>query len=301
MNELASVVIAIPVFNGEKSIDRLINSIINQTYQNIIIYVIDNNSSDGTVAIVQAFQKKDSRIFLQQNTTNIGIINNFNLALSTGLQSNPTFFAWASHDDYYEPEFVEKCVNELVKDKDLTSVTAWCAAMADEKLIFIDKGANLESPFPNERFLNYRLLLHKYGYIGGLFYGIHRSSHLKLVEPMKRLLASDHLPLAEMVLLGKFKIIPTLMIYKSSGGASRNLRYLTRVIGVESFWSRSFPFSRREIEFQRIIFRSLLPFTAKLLLASKSFYIHLKFSLVRDNYHSSKHWLKVLFKRVFSS
>ncbi len=56
------VSICIPVFNGEKTIAKTINSIVNQTYKNIEIIVVDNCSSDSTVEIVQKF--KDSRIRL---------------------------------------------------------------------------------------------------------------------------------------------------------------------------------------------------------------------------------------------
>ena len=54
------VSICIPVFNGEKTIAKTIDSLINQTYKNIEIIVIDNCSSDATVKIVQEFN--DARI-----------------------------------------------------------------------------------------------------------------------------------------------------------------------------------------------------------------------------------------------
>lgn len=54
------VSICIPVFNGGKTIRKTINSVINQTYKNLEIIIVDNCSTDSTVEIVQEF--KDSRI-----------------------------------------------------------------------------------------------------------------------------------------------------------------------------------------------------------------------------------------------
>jgi len=59
------VSICIPVFNGEKTIRKTVDSVINQTYKNLEIVIVDNCSTDSTVKIVQEF--KDSRIRLILN------------------------------------------------------------------------------------------------------------------------------------------------------------------------------------------------------------------------------------------
>ena len=59
------VSICIPAYNGEKTIRKTIDSIVNQTYKKLEIIIVDNCSTDSTVKIVQEF--KDSRIRLIQN------------------------------------------------------------------------------------------------------------------------------------------------------------------------------------------------------------------------------------------
>ena len=54
--------VIIPVYNGEKYIDRCLNSVINQTYERLEIIVIDNNSTDGTNEIVKRYSGCDNRI-----------------------------------------------------------------------------------------------------------------------------------------------------------------------------------------------------------------------------------------------
>ena len=60
MSELVSVVV--PIYNVEKYLGRCIESIINQTYQNLEIILVDDGSPDKCPEICDDFAKKDSRI-----------------------------------------------------------------------------------------------------------------------------------------------------------------------------------------------------------------------------------------------
>ena len=64
MNELVSVGIA--VYNGEKTVERAIVSILNQSHKNLEIIIIDDNSTDNSFNICSKFQK-DQRIKLFKN------------------------------------------------------------------------------------------------------------------------------------------------------------------------------------------------------------------------------------------
>ena len=48
-------------YNSEKFIDSAVNSIINQTYKNLELIVMDDSSSDGTYNLLQNFEKKDNK------------------------------------------------------------------------------------------------------------------------------------------------------------------------------------------------------------------------------------------------
>ncbi|MFR4319285.1 MAG: glycosyltransferase family 2 protein [Eubacterium sp.] len=60
MNELISVVI--PVYNAEKYIKRCLNSIMNQTYDNLQIVVVNDGSTDDTKKILEEYSNNDNRI-----------------------------------------------------------------------------------------------------------------------------------------------------------------------------------------------------------------------------------------------
>src|SRR4030042_2918721 len=58
-NLLVSVVI--PVYNGEKTLNQCLNSVLNQDYDNYEVVLVNNNSTDRTLEIIKEFQRKDKR------------------------------------------------------------------------------------------------------------------------------------------------------------------------------------------------------------------------------------------------
>jgi glycosyltransferase involved in cell wall biosynthesis len=109
------VSILIPVFNREDLITETINSALQQTYKNIEIVVSDNNSTDSTVLKVKKFQKKDSRIKLLQNKTNIGPVRNWKNAAN---HANGKYSLLLFSDDLISPEFISETI-EFIKNPNI--------------------------------------------------------------------------------------------------------------------------------------------------------------------------------------
>lgn len=58
------VTIAVPVYNGQNVIERCVNSIFEQSYQNIEIIVVNDGSVDDTKRILDSLRKKDARLYV---------------------------------------------------------------------------------------------------------------------------------------------------------------------------------------------------------------------------------------------
>ncbi len=116
----SKVVIVIPSYNGEKYIRETINSCIKQTYINIEIIVIDDNSKDNTLDIVNEFS--DS-VKLITNGKNQGLPKNINAVI---LASDSEYFIYLGHDDLLPQEHVATLVNEF----DSSTVAVHCNSMA---------------------------------------------------------------------------------------------------------------------------------------------------------------------------
>ena len=103
MKPLISVLV--PMFNVEKFVKHCLSSILNQTYRNLEIILVDDSSQDNTFAIAKNIAQMDERIklFRKQNEKNISLTRNFLLDKISG-----EFFVFVDSDDCVKPDFIEK-------------------------------------------------------------------------------------------------------------------------------------------------------------------------------------------------
>ena len=97
------VSIIIPVYNIEKYVERCLNSVKRQTYQNFEAIIVDDGSTDSSLSICQNFAKKDARfkVFHQKNL-GLSAARNFGIKKATG-----EFLAFLDGDDEILPEFLK--------------------------------------------------------------------------------------------------------------------------------------------------------------------------------------------------
>jgi len=67
------VTIGMPVYNGAKTIEKAINSLLSQTFKDFNLIISDNASNDETESICREFSQKDARIHYIRQTENIGL------------------------------------------------------------------------------------------------------------------------------------------------------------------------------------------------------------------------------------
>jgi glycosyltransferase involved in cell wall biosynthesis len=108
--------IGLYVWNGEKTIDQTLSSLINQTYKKIKIYVLDNRSTDKTTDIVKKFIKKDKRITLIVDKKRRDQASAPRFLLNKFLR-NFKYSIIVSDDDIYHKKFIELTVTKLKKNK----------------------------------------------------------------------------------------------------------------------------------------------------------------------------------------
>jgi len=102
------VCICIPTYNAEKTIAATLRSVLSQSYRNLKIQVVDNNSTDDTAAVVEGFA--DDRITLHRNSINVGGEGNFNRCIEL---ARGKYTAIYHADDIYEPDMVAAQVEFL--------------------------------------------------------------------------------------------------------------------------------------------------------------------------------------------
>ena len=119
MNPNPLVSIITPVYNHEKFIGDTINSIINQTYQNWEMLIVDDCSTDESWEIMQEWAKKDNRIKIFKNEENKGLIPNWKFLIDN---SKGEYIAFLEGDDIFCPENLKKKMEIFEKYSDLGMV-----------------------------------------------------------------------------------------------------------------------------------------------------------------------------------
>lgn len=113
MKKKPLVTILLPAYNAEKYIEKALLSIMNQTYQNLEILVLNDGSTDETEQIILSLQKKDKRIRYVKNEVNLKLIKTLNkgIELATG-----EYVARMDADDISLPLRIEKQLSYLQKN-----------------------------------------------------------------------------------------------------------------------------------------------------------------------------------------
>ena len=109
------VSIVMPCYNGARHIEDSIKSVLNQCYQNWELIVVDDLSKDNSVAIVDKFVKKDSRIKLVAKETNSGCAASRNQAVEL---ARGDFIAFLDCDDIWDENFLTEQI-QFMKHENL--------------------------------------------------------------------------------------------------------------------------------------------------------------------------------------
>lgn len=105
------VAILMCTFQSEKYLREQLDSILSQTYSDFSLWISDDSSTDSTLTIIKEYQKTYAQIKLQKGPQQ-GFASNFlHLACCPDIQSS--YYAYADHDDIWEPDKIAKAVRWL--------------------------------------------------------------------------------------------------------------------------------------------------------------------------------------------
>ncbi len=128
MNRFPLVSVIIPVFNRESFIKRAVKSVLNQTYWNFELIVVDDGSTDNTIKELKMYV--DNIKILYQPNKGVSSARNLGVKFSQG-----KYIAFLDSDDEWLPEKLERQVQETLKN-------GWKISQTDEKWIRNSKQIN---------------------------------------------------------------------------------------------------------------------------------------------------------------
>lgn len=133
MNSSPLVSVALLCYNHEKYIAKAIESVLEQTYKNIELVIVDNDSNDSTKNIIKTKIFNDNRARLIELPENTFVSFGWNFAAKN---CNGEYIVSLSGDDYFEKDKIEKQINYMIKNE-LNNSFTWVNCVDDnEKIMY---------------------------------------------------------------------------------------------------------------------------------------------------------------------
>lgn len=202
--------VGLPVYNGQQYLASALDSVLNQSYDDFLLIISDNASTDATADICREYAARDERIAYFRQKKNMGGAWNFNVVAENASSS---FFKWISHDDITGNGFLERCMFEMESAPDNV-------ILCYPRTTLIDKDGREIEPFndqldlrqstPHARLRGY---LNRYRMSNAIF-GVLRTQMLKRTSMLGGYASSDKVLIAEMAMLGQFWEVPERMFLR---------------------------------------------------------------------------------------
>lgn len=108
------VSVIVLTYNRAHMVTETIDSVLNQTFKDFELIVVDNESTDNTEEVIKSFTDERIRYFKHQNNGLIGVNRNYGIS-----KANGEYIAFCDDDDLWMPEKLERQVKLLDLDKEL--------------------------------------------------------------------------------------------------------------------------------------------------------------------------------------
>jgi len=109
---MPTVSVIIPAYNHSKSVKEAIESVLNQSFANLEVIIIDDGSTDDTRSVIEQIQDSRIRYYYKDNG---GRCTARNLGL---FKAQGQYIAFLDHDDLWPPEYLHTLINQLEKNRD---------------------------------------------------------------------------------------------------------------------------------------------------------------------------------------
>tara|TARA_B100000900_G_scaffold410801_1_gene429279 strand:- start:608 stop:1507 length:900 start_codon:yes stop_codon:yes gene_type:complete len=122
--------IGLGIYNEEKYVGRMIESILSQTYNNFELIISDDCSTDNTNQICKNYEKSDKRVCLFTQDKNLGVVKNLQFLLN---KSKYDFFIYLAGDDIISENYLEENLRNLLNNPG-ASCSAGCHIWEDQDI-----------------------------------------------------------------------------------------------------------------------------------------------------------------------
>ena len=133
--------VIVPCYNVEKYVAKCIDSLLNQTYKNLEILLVEDCATDNTLKVLKEYVKKDSRIKLIKNKENGGLSFSRNEGIK---HATGSYLSFIDSDDYVDNNFYEVLYKSIKDNKSEIAICDMKVVYDDTKQELISKCCNFE-------------------------------------------------------------------------------------------------------------------------------------------------------------
>ena len=224
------VTVGIPTYNRASGLERTLQCILGQSYDNLEIIVSDNCSTDiNVLSLLKKYAAQDDRVTFFVQGKNLSIVPNFQFLLD---KASGDYFMWAADDDFWDSNFIEVCVHGMLTNTD----TVLC--MPDLKIVGAD--GNARSGKLDRGFMQDNLFVRNFNFVKStdenkyFFCGLYRTALIKNI-PFNNSWGGDHLFIYETLTKGKFLYLRGQSgFYYFRGGSSGNMDKVRKAFDIKS-------------------------------------------------------------------
>ena len=109
---MSKISVIVPVYNAEKYLSRCIDSILNQTYKNFELILINDGSKDNSIEILRKYENIDDRIKVIDNSNNgVSKTRNIGVRLAEG-----EYIQFIDSDDFIDKNMFEYAINVMEQE-----------------------------------------------------------------------------------------------------------------------------------------------------------------------------------------
>lgn len=243
--KVSLVTVGIPAYNRPRELERAIESALAQDHRELEVLVSDDASTDQSVRLVcERLAADHPRVRFVRQPRNLGHAGNYQWLLEA---ARGEYFMWLSDDDWIDPGYVRRCLEELGRDHSAVLVCGQGMYYREGAPALEERPINLLDGSPARRLIRYfgRVSLN------GPLFGVARRRDL-LAVGFPQSVGGDWLLVASLAVRGRVRTLAKVYVHRSLGGLGSDAPRLARSFGMRGLVAQQHHVVVAALMFRRI-------------------------------------------------
>ncbi len=201
-------VFGLPLYNQTEHLSEALESLLDQSYKDLAVVVVDDSTEPESGAIVRRYAKVDGRVAYHHNERRLGMVGNWRRAFEVARKRYPDapYFAWASDHDIWHPHWLAAMIEALDTNPDVVAAFPLVIHLSEDGNQRRSQGATDSLGVSSRMGRLWGACMNTSA--GNAVYGLFRADTVARAGIFRPVLLPDRLFMTELALYGQFKQVP---------------------------------------------------------------------------------------------